>query len=399
MIKISKFKNNGFVLLYSITLAAILLAIALGVANVAEKEIKFGTSARDTSGAFLAADTGVECAIFHDKSDENVFPVEGHETSVNCGGSVQQIDFTDTITGGIYTFILQGLGEGGAGCAKVSLEKDNVSDPALTKTTITSKGYNKGDAECEQAGVRVERELKVVYYGGNPQPPQAEASGFPIVGSMVESAQTSDTTTHAVTMPAGITEGDLLLVFFAADGNTALTWPAGWNTASNLIFRETQCTTGQTCANTLEARYKVATAADVTTTSISVTSGAAERSAHHSFRIYNYTGTPESRDSEGTVDFAGNPPSLPPTWGSQNTLWLAVMAKASGTTILTNYPTNYTNGERQQGGSGANGVDLYSARRELNAASENPSDFTWTVSSGSDAWIAATVGIQGYTAP
>ena len=44
-------KNRGFVILFAVTLSSILLAIALGVANIALKEIRFGTSAKDTNEA------------------------------------------------------------------------------------------------------------------------------------------------------------------------------------------------------------------------------------------------------------------------------------------------------------------------------------------------------------
>ena len=52
-------KNKGFVLIFAVTLAAILLSIALGISQIALKEIKFGTSAKDTNDAFFAADTGL----------------------------------------------------------------------------------------------------------------------------------------------------------------------------------------------------------------------------------------------------------------------------------------------------------------------------------------------------
>jgi len=61
-------KNKGFVILFVVTLSSILLAIALGAANIALKEIKFGTSAKDTNNAFFAADTGAELALFNDKT-------------------------------------------------------------------------------------------------------------------------------------------------------------------------------------------------------------------------------------------------------------------------------------------------------------------------------------------
>ncbi|MBI2630785.1 hypothetical protein HYW73_01025 [Candidatus Nomurabacteria bacterium] len=142
MIKIiKKIKNNreGFVILFVVTLSAILLSIALGVENIAQKEVKFGTSAKDTNNAFFAADTGIEQALFNDRSSGSVYaPAPGS-----------------------WVLTLSGLGSNGTSCAKVTVDKDN-SIPA--KTVIISKGYNSGDDSCQPlGGNRVERELKVKY--------------------------------------------------------------------------------------------------------------------------------------------------------------------------------------------------------------------------------------------
>src|ERR1035437_11163940 len=69
-------KNKGFVILFAVTLSALLLSIALGVANVAFREAKFNTSAKDTNNAFFAADTGAECALYYDKSTMSVFATQ-----------------------------------------------------------------------------------------------------------------------------------------------------------------------------------------------------------------------------------------------------------------------------------------------------------------------------------
>ena len=138
-------KKRGFVLLFAVTLSSILLAISLGVANIALKEIKFGTSARDTNDAFFAADTGIEYALFNDKPPSSLF--------IPSPGTLQNWDF-----------VVSGLGGGGVSCAKVTVTKDNTSPPA-TATSIVSKGYNIGDPVlCSSSNPdRIERELKISY--------------------------------------------------------------------------------------------------------------------------------------------------------------------------------------------------------------------------------------------
>ena len=137
-------KNKGFVLLFAVTLAAILLSIALGVSNIALREIKFGTSAKDTNEAFFAADTGVEKVLFLDK-DPEYYPAP-------------RIDLEEISLS--YDEIVPGLGSAGKSCAIVNITKDAVG------TTIISKGYNLGgdDPSCSSTNSdRIERELKTTY--------------------------------------------------------------------------------------------------------------------------------------------------------------------------------------------------------------------------------------------
>src|SRR3989338_6549604 len=81
-------KNKGFVLLFAVTLSSILLAIALGVSNVAFRELRFSTNARSTNDAFFAADTGIECALNYDKSPGSSFEdIDGNNLSnFECNG-------------------------------------------------------------------------------------------------------------------------------------------------------------------------------------------------------------------------------------------------------------------------------------------------------------------------
>jgi hypothetical protein len=140
-------KNRGFVLLFAVTLAALLLSIALGVSSVALKEVKFSTSAKDTGNAFFAADTGAEQALYNDKS------------TVNLYGSAP----------GTWNFIISGLGIDGKGCAKVNVTKDSPNPPNI-RTTIISNGYNTGSAGagiCTPPSNAVERELQTTYGVGS----------------------------------------------------------------------------------------------------------------------------------------------------------------------------------------------------------------------------------------
>ena len=137
-------KDRGFVILFAVTISSILLAIALGVANIALKEVKFGTSAKDTNNAFFAADTGIEAVLLKDKPPANNYP-----PPITDG--VQQT----------WTEFVSGLGSLGTSCARIDITKTNVLNSSNTTTTVISKGYN--NASCTQGSNSIERELQVNY--------------------------------------------------------------------------------------------------------------------------------------------------------------------------------------------------------------------------------------------
>ncbi|MBA7703577.1 hypothetical protein ES703_112363 [subsurface metagenome] len=112
-------------------------------------------------------------------------------------------------------------------------------------------------------------------------------------------------------------------------------------------------------------------------------------SAHTSYRITNYSGIPEVEISSQGTGGSPNPPSLSPSWGALDTLWLACCGYDTNLTV-TAYPTNYTNG-RNDYADDAQGCGVGTARRELNASSEDPSAFTI---SSPEYWIANTVAVQ-----
>ena len=154
-----KLSGSGFVILFTVTISAIILAIALGVENIALKEVKFGTNARDTNDAFFAADTGAECALSHDKTKpaDNAFT---GSANMSCSGNSIMLIPSGSPTS-FWTFVISELGSTAQGCAKVTVDKTIPS-----KTVVTSKGYNIGssDGSCTSSNPdRIERELTITY--------------------------------------------------------------------------------------------------------------------------------------------------------------------------------------------------------------------------------------------
>jgi len=140
-------KKKGFVLFFAITLTALVLSITLGVANIALKEIKFGTNARDTNDAFFAADTGIEAVFFADRNG-TFCPIPSGSTSSSCDHSSFE------------------LGSRGLSCSQVRITKENIS--GNIETTVVSDGYSHGSENeengvCEPESNSVARQIEARY--------------------------------------------------------------------------------------------------------------------------------------------------------------------------------------------------------------------------------------------
>lgn len=170
--KIKKNKN-GFVLLFAVTLSAMLLAIALGVANIAFNEVKFGTNAKDTNNAFFAADTGAECALIYNRDPNKYINtldafIDGHDgVTIKCMGANILVSFVNG-SRDKWTFDVSKLGNEGQGCAKVTVDKSTSTTDANGVVTgiviITSNGYNNGGdsgATCSPGSNTIVRQLEV----------------------------------------------------------------------------------------------------------------------------------------------------------------------------------------------------------------------------------------------
>lgn len=151
-----KSSGSGFVILFAVTLSALVLAIALGVSDIAFREARFSTNARETNEAFFAADTGAECALANDKTSNSAF-VTGSGSSRTCNN--QLVTITED-SPSFWRFTLSRLGTTEQGCAIVTVDK------STTPTTFISKGYNNGGSvlgACDKSSNSIERELKIIY--------------------------------------------------------------------------------------------------------------------------------------------------------------------------------------------------------------------------------------------
>lgn len=209
--------------------------------------------------------------------------------------------------------------------------------------------------------------------------------GFPVVESMTTNVFSTASTTHNVTMPSTVAEGDLLLAFFTSDGDATVTTPSGW-TAVGTLTRATYA------RGSVYAKLAAGTEGGTT---VNFATSAGEEAASQVYRISNWYGSIadgvdiQSYDPGGTTS-TPNPASLTPSWDTDDTLWIAYAGGSSWTSVNA-YPTNYTNGTHVLSNTGNAGASASTARRELNAASEDPSAFTM---SSTNSGVVFTVAVR-----
>lgn len=216
---------------------------------------------------------------------------------------------------------------------------------------------------------------------------------FPVVESDSTSQDTAaDVTSHTVDMPAGIVAGDLLVAFFACDGNPTITWPSGANDGFTKIG--TDIANGS--ATILSVAYRDANGSEPAT--IEVTTSDAERSSHVVYRISGHDTAIAPEKSPGATGATTNPDpdSLDPAGAAKDFLWLAT-GGADRNETWTDAPIDYTNLVTVTPPNNK-AATIGSARRNLNADQENPGQFT---KSGTRAWVAVTVAVHpsGVTPP
>lgn len=195
--------------------------------------------------------------------------------------------------------------------------------------------------------------------GGGGDFPQVEA---------VSTGEEASGTSHVITLPSGITAGDLLLIVLAYDGTptVSIASGSGWT----ILGQQNASGAGSAIV------YKVAAGGDT----LSIGTSASEAVAWIAYRISGAAGV------SGSSANNNDPPEHTPPGGAQNYLWIASQQE-DGILASSAPPTNYSDLHQESNNVGSTArVSISTAQRELNAASENPGAFvgagagsTWTL--------------------
>ncbi len=131
-------KEKGFVVLFTVLIASIILAIAIGTSGIAYKELVLSSAARESHYSFFAADTGAECALYWDIT-QNAFDTTQSPPPTFCDNIPLNLAIN---VNNDYVFSLPLAND--TSCAVVTVNKDEP-DPqggSDTYTQIRSLGYN-----------------------------------------------------------------------------------------------------------------------------------------------------------------------------------------------------------------------------------------------------------------
>lgn len=186
--------------------------------------------------------------------------------------------------------------------------------------------------------------------------------------------------TYDVPLPSSISAGNLLLMFITGRTNVArsFTTPTGWSELYNVV--------GSSNLRRAVCYYRTADGTEGSTVTVNASGGIV-----YSTITYCISGagtTPEAATASGSSS-GPDSPSLSPSWGTANTLFISASHGHINTATNPTIPSGYTNGVFKAQLDGSYSV-VDTAELSSAAASEDPG--AWAYAS-SGAWVAATVAI------
>lgn len=180
--------NRGYTLLFAVLVSSLVLAIGLSILTLARKEFLLATSARDSSIAFYAADSALECALNADQNRSAFWTLADHtadkirenvNSQLGCiyalpailvevnTDNPNDIWFTYDLSMGTTDTSGNFISPANGPCARVIVRKMN--DGTNLSTDFEARGYNTGwnpapAYRCELQGPkRVERAIHYKY--------------------------------------------------------------------------------------------------------------------------------------------------------------------------------------------------------------------------------------------
>lgn len=206
------------------------------------------------------------------------------------------------------------------------------------------------------------------------------------------SATNTPGTSHTINYPTTVNDGDLLIYDGAWNANNTITLAANWTRLANNAAGN---------PGTIEVWARIAPVSNTLGgTTFTITSSASQASGS---QIRRYSGNLGGLVAGTDYDIAAvaawvsassapDPPSVTATWGSDDNTFIAIGGGNGANRTATTAPANYINlASSASTNGGGGGASVYSADRQLAAATDNPGTFAL---SGTDRVFAYTLVIR-----
>lgn len=209
---------------------------------------------------------------------------------------------------------------------------------------------------------------------------------FPSAGTPTATQFASSVTSMSVSMPATVSSGDRLIAAGVTRyTGTYSTVPSGWT--------QLKLQAGGSSVSQLTIFEKIADGSEGGGSATWVFSTATTAV----WQVIRVTGAHASAASEvastsGDYTTNPNPPSLTPSWGADDTLWLEIAGNSADTSLTTGASTNYSGYQLNSASTGGAQANVSSASYQHNASSEDPGLFT--APANIRYWAAATLAVR-----
>lgn len=188
----------------------------------------------------------------------------------------------------------------------------------------------------------------------------------------------SNNTTHNVPYPTSISNGDLLLLFLALDGNPSVTLPAGWVIQSQGFVSNKGVFATKRADGTETGNFTVILSTNIPIASICYNIHGSINTPQFIFEADNYSGDP----------IASLPISL--NWEPVETVFISTLAGfQTGSITVSSYPSGYTDTEYRSSSSGSSA--LAGAYKIATQNSETPGTYDLSTNCSGRGFTVAVV--------
>lgn len=161
-------RPEGFVILFSIVVSAIVLLITAGMFRIASQETILSATSRESLRAFYAADSGIECALGNEVGTAVPLP-----DPITCNGSTHDLDVDGTF---VVSFTDENV------CARVTITESIDPDTNVVSRQVVSRGFNSlcdlstGNPDYNYRSL-VERSIRIRFVQNVATPPDNTGGG------------------------------------------------------------------------------------------------------------------------------------------------------------------------------------------------------------------------------